>query len=120
MNAELVDSVCRERRAQNSAIRQCQEAWYREELVTDEVWLLAHFGSTASIAKMRLKASTRADREACGDGKWVCCYRPTSWLFDAVMNACWHGGEITYRGRRVSMVVALRFLKPRYRWERRR
>lgn len=75
---------------------------------------------SAMVAKHRLRCITGADREACNDGKWVCCYRPTSFLFDAVMNAFWAGRVVTYRGKPVSMAVALRFLKPRYRWERRR
>ncbi len=75
---------------------------------------------SAMVAKHRLRCITRADRDACNDGKWVCCYRPTSFLFDAVMSAFWAGRVVTYRGKPVSMAVALRFLKPRYRWERRR
>jgi|GEM_PF-6024151 len=103
MSQELAEVVCRQRRAQWSAIRQCKEAWYRKDAVTDEVLLLAHIGSTSVIAKMRLKLVTKRDRVSCGDGKW----RNRSLVdfvgFDQAGNACFE-------------TVG----KPRYRWEPRR
>lgn len=103
MSQEFSASMLRQKRAQRDAMRQCREAWYRKDVVTDEVWLLAHIGSTSAIAKMRLKSVTRRDREACGDGKW----RNTSMVdfvgFDKQGNVCFE-------------TVG----KPRYRWERRR
>lgn len=77
------------------------------------------FGS-ATVAKHRLRAVTKADRKACGDGKWVCRYKAPFMLFDLILQAYWRDEQVFYKGKPVSTEVALHALKPRYRWERRR
>ncbi|PJL51474.1 hypothetical protein B9Y74_05620 [Stenotrophomonas maltophilia] len=103
MNQEFVEVMRRQKRAQRGALRLCEESWYRKDAVTDEVWLLAHIGSTSAIAKMRLKSAIRSDRQACGDGKWV--------KVSEGMYFSWPMGEPE------PVFIGC---KPRYRWERRR
>lgn len=57
----------------------------------------------ATVAKHRLRSIVRADRKACGDGKWVC----RSYVD-------WVGFDVD--GSYLFETVG----KPRYRWERRR
>lgn len=70
---------------------------------------------SAMVAKHRLRAVTRADRQACGDGKWVASRRELDfWDFLIV------GGEIYLHGKRIeSEAEVVRYFKQRYRWERR-
>lgn len=115
MSQEFTASAHRQKRAQRDAMRQCKESWYRKDAVADEVWLMAHIGSTSAIARMRLKSATRRDREACGDGKWV--KAENSVLWSAVV-----AYAFGYRdwGKPMSLSEVYRNLKPRYRWEWRR
>jgi len=71
---------------------------------------------SATVAKHRLRAVTRADREACSDGKWVASRRrPDLWDILIV------GADLYLDGRLVeSESDVARYFKPRYRWERRR
>ncbi len=103
MSQEANASLRRQKRAQRDAKRQCKAAWFRLDLPTDEVLLLAHIGSTSAIAKMRLKSAVRNDRWDCGDGKWVKVSEGMyfSWPMDEP--------EPVFVG-----------CKPHYRWERRR
>lgn len=71
---------------------------------------------SAMVAKHRLRCITRADREACNDGKWVASRRRPD-LWDVLIA----GSELYLHGKRVeSEADVARFFKPRYRWERRR
>ncbi|HEL4199749.1 TPA: hypothetical protein UM365_000563 [Stenotrophomonas maltophilia] len=71
---------------------------------------------SAMVAKHRLRCITRADREACNDGKWVASRRRPD-LWDVLIV----GSELYLHGKRVeSEADVARFFKPRYRWERRR
>ncbi|HIE0523787.1 TPA: hypothetical protein ACXJLS_000379 [Stenotrophomonas maltophilia] len=72
--------------------------------------------SSAMVAKQRLRAVTRADREACNDGKLVPKRRETN-FWDLLIA----GGEVYLRGRRLRDIAEIkRYFKPRYRWGRRR
>lgn len=70
---------------------------------------------SATVAKHRLRSITRADRLACGDGKWVKAMNSMFWS----KVVAYAFGHLDW-GKPMSLSEVCRNLKPRYRWEWRR
>lgn len=80
----------------------------------DHPWNFA----TATVAKHRLRSVIRADREACGDGKWV--FRGSVLGRLALFTPLNLGSIIYHCGKALTEEQVNRLSRPHYRWVARR
>lgn len=73
---------------------------------------------SATVAKHRLRSIIRADREACGDGKWV--FRGSVLGRLATFAPVTLGCILYYRGKAITDEQVARWSRPHYRWVARR